>query len=211
MHVTCYQNGREGHRGSRGRCYGHQPLTSPFGSTHRFLFRVTGPRHNAALLVAAYGARACVEPRRSKRSAGLWARYSSRHAVTCYTIVCLRYSERPTYLIHFGPTYRCLPIQPSESLGQVTDRSSTVNGVRKTCRSFMGAAVVLGRRCRPWGGADKPRASTTEVARCPGDRHPLFDGFPLAQGAVRCIAIFLTPHADPKGGCRRPLRLLPYG
>ena len=25
MHVTCYQNDREGRRGSRGRCYAHQP------------------------------------------------------------------------------------------------------------------------------------------------------------------------------------------
>jgi hypothetical protein len=65
-------------------------------SDPRFLFRVTGPRHNAALLVAAYGARACVEPRRSRQSMGSWAHCSSRHALTCIPILSLCYSERLT-------------------------------------------------------------------------------------------------------------------
>jgi hypothetical protein len=71
--LMCDRNARAQHRERHKGRYAHQPLACPFGLRRRFPFRVTAPRHNAALRVAAYGARACVQPPRSRQSAGSWA------------------------------------------------------------------------------------------------------------------------------------------
>ena len=126
--LACDLGRRAGRRGSHGCRYAHQGSAAFFGLAGQPPFRVTGRSRTSGPPVVFHGGRACVEPRRSRQATGSWAHYSSRRAVTCYTIVSLRYSERPIYLIHIGPTSKCLPIQPSESPGPVTDRSSTVNG-----------------------------------------------------------------------------------
>src|SRR6516165_7344101 len=100
LHVTSAcpmydRNACAGLREWHKRRYAHQLAKASFGSTHRFPFRVTGPRCTAARPAAVVGVRACVEPRPSRQSVGSESHYSSRHARTCGDM----------YLILDGPTF----------------------------------------------------------------------------------------------------------
>ena len=69
--------------------------------------------------------------------------------------------QRPTYPIHIGPTFGCLPSQPSESPGPVTDRSSAVNDG--------GKPVVRSQPPSTWHCDDRRGAQS---ARCSSGQTP---------------------------------------
>jgi hypothetical protein len=104
--LVCDQGRRAGHCGlHRGRYAQRLPATL-FGLARQLPFRVTGPSGTAARDVAVRGTRACVRLPRSGQAAAAWDR---QHPVSRTFVVPVRCSERPTYLIHVGPTSRSLP------------------------------------------------------------------------------------------------------